>query len=464
LLCKTAVDATGTLLYPPGLAACAAGVMPAITLGLAEVEQRLRTLRRRLNWVTAQQSIYLGASFVTLLLSAVIVVGLRASASTFRTAACAGVLLVVIVTLACLAYARRRWLDLQDTARMVDGRAQLTDRLATLIDLRLRPRPSRLAPVLVAQALALGGRWQARQIAPRRIPRSILIFIASLLALAGTALIERRNLPPPRSTAAKTAIELSSAVASGAQRDSAVQPDTAGSLQPPAALIPAGDRFGPAQGSQAGKDRSPGVNPSSVDATAGSALADRLQQTIRHAFHGDTTEQRTQSAARPGNDSRSDSTTSADRNPPHDRGDQPDRTSSKKADSRGQQKGPGRPAGAGRGTQPQGEANAPQNFHGSSPRAGEGSSPQGLLDPNAPGVAAGQEGSKRFKLAITSFLHAAPEQAERSGAGASAGAAGSAGSDVALNKRQLADDALRKTEVPPEYEDLVRRVYSRAEP
>ena len=442
--------------------------MPAITLGLAEVEQRLRILRRRLNWVTAQQSTYLGASFVTLLLSAVIVVGLRASASTFRIAACAGALLLVIVAVTCLAYARRRWLDLQETARVVDGRAQLTDRLATLVDLRLRPRPSRLAPVLVAQALALGRQWQARQIAPRRIPRSILMFIASLLALAGTALIERRSVPPLPPTAATTAIELSSAAASGAQRDSAVQapgqPGTAGTLQPPTALIPAGDLSGRALGAQAGKDQSPSASPSSADAMTGSSLADRLQHTIRRAFHGDTPEQRTRFAAGPGNDSPSDSTTSADRNPSHDRGDQPDRTASKKADSPGQQKDLGHPTGGGRGTQAQAESNAPQNFQGSSPRAGEGSSPQGLLDPNAPGVVAGQGGAKRFKLAITSFLHAAPEQAERPRAGAWAGAAGGAGSDVALNNRQLADDALRKTEVPPEYEDLVRRVYSRAEP
>ena len=461
--CKTQVDPPGPLLYP-GVAACAAGVMPAITLGLAEVEQRLRILRRRLNWVTAQQSIYLGASFVTLLLSAVIVVGLRASASTFRIAACAGALLVVIVGLACLAYARRRWLDLQETARVVDGRAQLTDRLATLVDLRLRPRPSRLAPVLVAQALALGGQWQARQIAPRRIPRSILMFIASLLALAGTVLIERRSVPPLPSTAATTVIELSSAVASGAQRDSAVQPGTAGTLQPPTTLIPAGDFSGRALGAQAGKDQSPSASASSADAMTGSSLADRLQQTIRHAFHADTPEQRTRFASGPGNDSPSDSTTSANRNPSHDRGDQPDRTASKKADSPGQQKDLGHPTGGGRGTQAQAESNAPQNFQGSSPRAGEGSSPQGLLDPNAPGVVAGQQGSKRFRLAITSFLHAAPEQAERPRAGAWAGAAVSAGSDVALNNRQPADDALRKTEVPPEYEDLVRRVYSRAEP
>jgi len=196
----------------------------------------------------------------------------------------------------------------------------------------------------------------------------------------------------------------------------------------------------------------------------GSSLADRLQQTIRRAFHGDTPEQRKRFASGPGNDSPSDSTTSADRNRPHDRGDQPDRSASKKADSGGQQKDLGRPTGGGRGPQPQGESNAPQNFQGSSPRAGEGSSPQGLLDPNAPGVVAGQESSKRFKLAITSFLHAAPEQADRPGAGAWAGDAGSTGGDVALNNRQLADDALRKTEVPPEYEDLVRHVYSRTEP
>jgi len=316
--------------------------MPAITLGLAEVEERLRALRRRLNSVTAQHGIYLGASLVTLLVTAVIVVALRASASTFRIAAYASALLMMVIAAACLAYARRRWLDMQCTARLVDVRAQLTDRLSTLIDLRLRRRSSRLAPVLVAQALALGANWQPRQIAPRRIARSILLFIASLLALASTALLERRTLSPVPSPATATTeklAELSPAATSGAQGNSDVwaaeQAGKAGGRE--AAILPPGDSPGRATRSQAGQGQSSNLSPSSEAATRAS-FPDRLQQTIRHAFHGDAPEQPSEFASRSGNSSQPDSTTSADRNPTGNRSDQPEGSAPKQTGSSGPRK------------------------------------------------------------------------------------------------------------------------------
>ena len=73
--------------------------------------------------------------------------------------------------------------------------------------------------------------------------------------------------------------------------------------------------------------------------------------------------------------------------------------------------------------------------------------------------------AKTFKLTITSFLHAMeqkgnqPQQSNKKAtAGGSAG--GGTTAQAALNERQLNDDALRKAEIPPEYEDIVRRVYS----
>jgi hypothetical protein len=445
--------------------------MPAITLGLTEVEERLRALRRRLNSVTAQHSIYLGLSSVGLLVSVVIVVGLRAPAAIFHIVACGSALLVMIIAVACLGYARRRWLDVRRAAHLVDTRAQLTDRLSTLVDLRLRPRPSRFAPVLVAQALALGARWQARQIAPRRIPRSILLLLASLLALATTAFVERRTPPAVPSATTATAerlAEVRPGATSGAQSNSgtqpAEQPGTAGGLQPPTTVLPPGDFPGRATGSGAGQGQSWNLSPSSEEARPRPSLTDQLQQTIRHAFHGDAPEQSSQLASPSGINSQHDRTASADRNPKPDRGNQPDDAASRKADSPGGQKGLGQSKSGTRGGQPQTGSDAPQNFQGSSPAAGKGSNPQGLMDPKAPAALAGQGESKRFKLAITSFLLPVPQQAEHQPrAGGRAGAAESGGSGAALNERQIADDAVRKAEIPPEDEDLVRRVYSRAE-
>ncbi|HJW12163.1 MAG TPA: hypothetical protein VJ598_10270, partial [Albitalea sp.] len=188
--------------------------MPAITLGLAEVEERLHALRRRLNAVTAQHSVYVSLSVTIVVVSALIILALRGSAATFRAATWSGAILCLAVGVWGWLRARRRWLDVAATARLADWRGGLTDRLVTLVDLQTRPRPARLAPVLVAQLLALSKQWQLRHIAPRRIPRSVLALLASLLALGSTAFIERRPPAPPAHTAAASA---RTAVAANAQ-------------------------------------------------------------------------------------------------------------------------------------------------------------------------------------------------------------------------------------------------------
>jgi hypothetical protein len=84
------------------------------------------------------------------------------------------------------------------------------------------------------------------------------------------------------------------------------------------------------------------------------------------------------------------------------------------------------------------------------------------------GIAAGEPGhagATTFKLTITSFLHAVEEQSKpQRQAGKRGGSLGATADTTeavpALNEQQLRDDALRKAEIPPEYEDIVRRVYS----
>jgi len=102
---------------------------------------------------------------------------------------------------------------------------------------------------------------------------------------------------------------------------------------------------------------------------------------------------------------------------------------------------------------------------GSAPNAGSGSNPEGLLAAGATAAESGHNGTTTFKLTITSFLHAAeekdgqPRRPDERGSGTGL-AAKRGGPAPALNQQQLRDDALRKAEIPPEYEDIVRRVYS----
>src|SRR5262245_56073003 len=131
--------------------------MPAITLGLVEVEERLRILRRRLNGYTVVQAASVGLSVIFVAASACVAMGVRAGWWGIGP-------LSLAAALGGTFFIRRRWLSIQATASLADQRGQLTDRLTTLVDLRTRPRPSRLAPVLVAQTLAMGERWRVRRV------------------------------------------------------------------------------------------------------------------------------------------------------------------------------------------------------------------------------------------------------------------------------------------------------------
>jgi hypothetical protein len=77
-----------------------------------------------------------------------------------------------------------------------------------------------------------------------------------------------------------------------------------------------------------------------------------------------------------------------------------------------------------------------------------------------------------FKLTLGSFLAAAPgssdkkgkkgdRDSERVGGG---GARDAVAEPPALHPNQTADDAMRRADVPPEYEDIVRRIYSARPP
>jgi hypothetical protein len=462
--------------------------MPAITLGLAEVEERLRVLRRRLNAVTTQHSAYLSLSVISAVVTALIIMALRGSPSAFRAAAWSGVVLCLAAGAWGVLAARRRWLDGPATAHLADRRGGLTDRLVTLVDLRARPRPSRLAPVLVAQLLALSTQWQPQRIAPRRVPRSVFVLIVALFALGSTAFIERRLPGPAGSTGAGAAGALS---ATESSKGSLAPNSGAGAVVsdvPPAPGSVPGNL--PGGGGPAGREAN-GAPPEASEHGASStaeklgagsqeagnpltALPDRLQDAIRRAFHAEAIDRPLELAARsdsptrdPGAAQRDEQQGNPDRQPrattdaakPGTQAEAPH-----KGTGAGTQKGPGKPNTGEQVAEHQEGNAANQNYDGKSPAAGDGSSPGALLGGKGEGITAGS-GTKTFKLTITSFLRAMEQkgsQARHSGKKTSAVGSATSGSvtQTALNERQLNDDALRKAEIPPEYEDIVRRVYS----
>ncbi len=443
-------------------------------------------VRRRLNSVAAQHSAYLSLSVLLLVSTLIIISGLLSSAVAFRIATWGGTAVSIGVIAGAVVLARRRWLDLQATAQLIDRRGQLTDRLTTLVDLRTRPRASRLAPVLVAQTLALGARWQAQRIAPRRVPRSVFVLLASLLALVSTVLIARRTPPPPASEESDAATSLASQTL-----------DHPASLKAPqrAAGGARGENSGPGNASLTSGSAPPHGEPDTATAAklrAGQSppegslpeldgsqpsLSERLQEAIRRAFHAEAMDRPHDLAAKPaaGSDNpdhRRDSSQGEHdgqgRNPSEKGkpGAQPQSAQQGAASAQQRQAGgtnPGQSKGE-QVAQRQDGSVPDQHRDGAAPAAGDGSSPGGLMAAKPDGTAAGPESPKTYKLTISSFLHSIDQkstQPRQQGKrpGTAAAETGST-AQAALSERQLNDDALRKAEIPPEYEDLVRRVYS----
>ena len=160
--------------------------MPSISLGFEQVEVRLGLIRRRLNLLALQHTLYLGGSLAALSATLLIFLAVRGQTEAFNLA-----LWIVILSgaAACswAAYAlRRRWLSIENVARLADQKGELDDRLSTLLAHRGNG-PTRLWSLLLTQALTLSSRWDTRVVAPRRIPRSLFYLLGSLAILVATS-------------------------------------------------------------------------------------------------------------------------------------------------------------------------------------------------------------------------------------------------------------------------------------
>ena len=452
--------------------------MPAITLGLAEIEERLRMLRRRLNAVVIQHGVYVSGSVVVLVAAALVVLALQGSVATFRIAAWAGAAVSLGVIAGSVVFLQRRWLDPQATAHLVDRRAQLTDRLATVVSLRTRPQSSRLTPMLIAQALGMGRRWQIQEIAPRRVPYSVFALLASILVLGLTPFTAPHR---PASGSPGGAAETS---AQSLVMPAGHQPNSAGVDGAPAGGAAAG-----------GAVLQPSSDPGTTAASSGTAangtaanltgdadtsradgaqagLPDRLQSAIRHAFGAEVMDKPRALAdgdkGTDGSDDRMQGTEAAKQHPQTSGAGKPmsRNGTAPEASGRDPRNASGQSSRLGERDGQQRDPKAPSgDFNGSSPAAGDGSSPGNLMSPPVAGAALGGDGPKTFKITLTSFLRATELQghqprASQEPGGTSAGAGAIGSSPTALSDRQLSDDALRKAEIPAEYEDIVRRVYS----
>ncbi len=458
--------------------------MPAVTLGFEEIEDRLRILRRRLNLFAAQHAGYVVASVTAFALALVILAALRASPAVFQLAlVLAGVAVLVSVGSALLLL-RRRWCDLARAAALADRRGRLQDRILTLLAAREQRPPARLASLLLADTLALGTRWEPRVVAPRRVPRSIYLLLVALMALGSTAFL--RHQPPPAAALAGGVTRASAADSSesnqtriaAAPASPQQQPQHMGGSAPAQAgdgqMMP-GSPGSPGQAGTLPGAGALGQEGAKAGKRPGARLSHHLQQLIRQAFQAQPMGKPQQLASAapdpaPGNRGQSSSDRRGDGEPrpdlPGNRA-QPDGNSRHQA---GNAAAPPKPGSSGQGEHDKpGEQKADGGRASDSAKgsgAGGGHGGGNLLGGTRAQAVAAAGAPKTFKVTLTSFLQGlavkpAPRRRPPNGKVPDQGFATAASHVASLSEQQEADDLLHKAQIPPEYQDIVRRVFNR---
>jgi len=461
-------------------------------LALAEIEDRLRRVRARFNLYILQHNFYgLGTAF-SLGVALLIFGAFALSAWFFTLIAWPLLALLAFLLLFFLRHGAAGWTDLNAAARRIDARAGLKERLSTLVSQLTagvigKPPPSSLWPYLLEDNTARLPDWEVKKIAPRRIPWSFLPFLAAFLLALFVALIPL--LSPSTESDPFSLANLGTVLSE--------LPERAGQMvEDKMSLLPdSQDRWGGSsmfneggtKGEQKGEKETPGEGREQETRSLAS-LPEELQKAIRQALQGLQDKGRDQEnqgtippphdrlALRPSNEQKKPDFSIEGQNLPKGKEQQ--------ASGRGQGgegKG-GPPSGTGGNSQTpdQGSGmqrldrarldrkNARGQFQPDSPQipgsegeAGEGGPGAGSgTDPRLFGNPANLgNGSHTFQLA----LDATHERGE-SNEGEEKDEGGIIEkSTKSLNQRQSLDDAIRKAQIPPEYEEIVKRLFSRGE-
>ena len=472
-------------------------------VALAEIEDRLRRVRSRINWYGFQRNLYTVGTLIALGVALVILCAFTLSPLWFTVLSWPVLLALAFALLFFLRRAVTEWLDLDLAARRVDTKLELKERFSTLVAQLTggvigKPQPSQLWPHLLQENTALLGSWTIKQVAPRRIPWHILPFLlASLLALfiVAVPLMSSRSETSPFSPDNLQQIleELPERASQAIERQMSLLPEPS-------------DQWGKsslynqdpqqAQGAMRMEEAQQGENRPQ-DARSLASLPEALQQKIRQALQGlpdkgpNTKEQ--QDIAKRKEDRRlalqpSDKTKKPDaaieaKNLPPGATEQQIQSNRR---GRGNEKKDGNPAGISGASQTPAQGSGIQqleraqldrkNARGAfqpSPDSPQMPSSGGNAGEGGPGAGSGtdprlygeqsvlNDGSKSFQLS----LETTHEKSNKGEPGTDDKDLGGIieKSTRGLSQQQSLDDTIRKSRVPAEYEEIVKRVFTRGE-
>lgn len=471
-------------------------------LALAEIEDRLRRVRARFNLYIFQHHLYRLGSALSLGVALLILGAFSLPPWGFTLAAWPLLGMLAFLFLFFLRHIVADWSDLTTAARRIDAQASLKERLSTLVAQLTtgvigKESPSSLWPHLLADNLNRLEAWEVKKVAPSRIPWSIFPFLFTLLLALLVA-----SIPMLSSTSRRNPFALDNL-----QTVLSQLPDRLGQMADERlSLLPdapdqwgGSSMFGENQGktpqvsekeSQTGQDTEQGESRSLA------SLPEELQKKIRQALKGLDIQDETkkeqgnvppdekQLALRPAdaNSQKKPGLSVEGKDLPKGREQQ---AVGRGGGQGGEGKGNGSPSGSGGAAQAPAQGsgmqqldrarldrkNARGQFQPDSPQipgsggesgeggpgAGSGTDPRVLGKQTELGT-----GSHTFQLALDATHERVHGDVTAEDAGKDEGGVIEK-STKSLSQRQSLDDAIRKAQVPPEYEDIVKRLFSRGE-
>jgi hypothetical protein len=472
--------------------------MPAITLGFSEIERQLRSIRRRRNLVTLQQALYLWGSLTLLAAALLVVLAVRGHAIVFSVALWA---VLGVIGLGLAATGRHiwgRWLSAAATVHWTDRGAHLEDRLSTLVAHHAQPQTTRLAGLIVTQLFTLRHRFQPKALVPRAVPRSVYLLAAALAALVTTTFLERPPAEPrrfplasrPQPSASADGLPAPGAVVSA---DPSARGD--GSLAESETLLeggaaPSGERQ-PAHKQRKGErgtersrrgQQSAARGAAGADARGGQSdqlvdddidpsdergqdqLAGRVQDMIRQALGAKADTERAALQPAPGAGAGRQLAQRGQR-PGEGAGHRDENASGESAKGTEEGKDPGNNPRQAKSDQPQ----TGEGSRGGQQASGKGGGergPGGLYGEDSL-LAQPREALKTFQLNLSLLAQGARSTTEPQKRGDSKvtdlGVADPLPSTIRLSSHDRVDEAVLRTEVPPEHEGIVRRIFSHAD-
>ncbi|MGH7897171.1 MAG: hypothetical protein ACREQQ_04415, partial [Candidatus Binatia bacterium] len=146
---------------------------------LGNVQTQTSRVRQRVNRFALQQLVYVAGGAILLAFSALVALAFVLRGRGWAAVVWSLAALVAAALVASLLRAHRAWIRRGAAAIVIDHRAALEDRLATLSALSDEPRRSRLWDFLLHENLRLLPSWEPARLQPRAVPRSLWFFVLS---------------------------------------------------------------------------------------------------------------------------------------------------------------------------------------------------------------------------------------------------------------------------------------------